>query len=176
MLKLNSLRSLLLSCLPNEMRDPERLKVIGENGRILSTGTRSLSFEYQYTAFVRVLDYSGHADAIIVPVIAWLQRNQYEQMQNPALREKAIQFRVEPLTPQTFDIGIWLQLTETVCVSKDPAAPSKQPNRLRVEHMDEPVPEAFVDEQERWELWFRDEKMLAQWDFSPPPAFADFKK
>lgn len=173
MLKLNSLRNLLLQCLPQENISPERLKVIGENGRVLCSAARSLSYQWQYTARVLVLDYSGHPDAIMVPVIAWMQRNQFEQLQNPDLREKAIQFRVEPLTPRTFDIGIELMLTEDAHVSHD--APPNQPNRLRIEHPDEPLPFHLVDMNEHWELWLNDTQKLAEWDFAPPPALQHFK-
>ena len=112
MLKLNSLKALLTQCLPDLARDPKRLIVLAENGTVVSTGTTSLSFEWRYTARVIVLDYDGHADAVIVPIIAWMKRNQSEQMDNPDRWGNAIKFRVEPLTPTTMDFGIELQLRQ----------------------------------------------------------------
>ena len=127
MLKLNSLKALLTQCLPDLARDPNRLIVLAENGTVVSTGTTSLSFEWRYTARVIVLDYDGHADAVIVPIIAWMKRNQSEQMDNPELWGNAIKFRVEPLTPTTMDFGIELQLTERAIVKPDPTAPPDAP-------------------------------------------------
>ena len=174
MLKLNSLRAMLAQCLPDLARDPERLIVLAEGGTVVTTGTASLSFEWRYTARVIVLDYAGHADAVIVPIIAWMMRNQPEQMANPDTRATAIGFRVEPLTTTTMDLGIELQLTERAIVKPDPDAPPDAPHRLRVEHPEEPCQAGAVCLPEHWELWLRDERMLATWDLAPPPARAWF--
>lgn len=170
MLKLNSLKALLMQCLPADLaRDPKRLVVLAEGGTVVTTGTASLSFEWRYTARVIVLDYAGHADALIVPIIAWMKRNQSEQMDNPATRDNAIQFRIEPVTPTTMDVAIELQLTERAIVKPDPTAPPDAPHRLRVEHPEEPCHISTVCVPEHWELWLRDERMLAEWDLAPPP-------
>ena len=174
MLKLNSLRKLLLQCVPELARDTERLVVLAENGRAVATGTNSLSFEYRYTARIIVLDYAGHADAIMVPLIAWMKVNQPEQLDNPETRESAIQFDVEPLNTGAMDLGISLQLTERALVSRDPDAPADAPRRLRVTHPGEPCNVGAVCMPEHWELWLRDEKLLASWDIEPPPAKALF--
>ena len=174
MLKLNSLKALLTQCLPDLARDPKRLIVLAENGTVVSTGTTSLSFEWRYTARVIVLDYDGHADAVIVPIIAWMKRNQSEQMDNPERWANAIKFRVEPLTTTTMDFGIELQLTERAIVKPDPTAPPDAPRRLVVEHPEEPCHIGTVCKPEHWELWLRDERMLAAWDLTPPPAKAWF--
>ena len=174
MLKLNSLKALLTQCMPDLARDPKRLIVLAENGTVVSTGTTSLSFEWRYTARVIVLDYDGHADAVIVPIIAWMKRNQSEQMDNPERWANAIKFRVEPLTTTTMDFGIELQLTERAIVKPDPAAPPDAPHRLVVEHPEEPCHIGTVCKPEHWELWLRDERMLAAWDLTPPPAKAWF--
>ena len=174
MLKLNSLKALLTQCLPDLARDPKRLIVLAENGTVVSTGTTSLSFEWRYTARVIVLDYDGHEDAVIVPIIAWMKRNQSEQMDNPERWGNAIKFRVEPLTPTTMDFGIELQLTERAIVKPDPTAPPDAPHRLVVEHPEEPCHIGTVCKPEHWELWLRDERMLAAWDLTPPPAKAWF--
>ena len=175
MLKLNSLKALLMQCLPADLaRDPKRLTVLAEGGTVVTTGTASLSFEWRYTARVIVLDYAGHPDAVIVPIIAWMKRNQPEQMDNPDIRVNAIKFRVEPLTTTTIDFGIELQLTERAIVKPDPTAPPDTPHRLLVEHPEEPCHIGTVCVPEHWELWLRDERKLAEWDLSPPPAKAWF--
>ncbi|MCL1962455.1 MAG: phage tail protein [Desulfovibrionaceae bacterium] len=184
MLKLNSLRALIEQCIPDLQRDPERLKIIGEGGHVVATGTASLSFEYRYTAFVTILDYTGHTDALFVPLLAWMQVNQSEQLDNEKTREKAIQFELHHLTNSSVDIGIWLDLTERAIVRRDPLPDA--PGRVTVTHPDEPrrAGEPSVPGREygggepggpnnplpeRWELWLKNEK-LAEWDQLPAPA------
>lgn len=182
MLKLASLRALIEQCLPELARDPERLKIVGEGGRIIATGTQALSFEYRYTAFVTILDYAGHADALFVPLLAWMQVNQGEQLDNPKAREEAIEFEVHHLNESSADIGIWLQLTERAIVRRQPQPGS--PGRLTITHPEEPLhagEQALPGQQdgqqamtERWELWLKDKK-LAEWDAAPPIAREWFK-
>lgn len=169
MLKLASLRNLIAQCVPDLARDPERLIVTGDNGALVATGTASLSFEYRYTAYITVLDYAGHADALMVPVLAWLKRNQPELLDNPQRRESAIRFAVNPLTAGGCDIGLEIDLTERALVKPAPS----HPTRLTVSHPPEPglVGEARFDgaditQAEHWELWF-DGKQLAAWDLLP---------
>jgi len=173
MLKLASLRALIEQCLPELRRDPERLKIVGEGGHIVATGTQSLSFEYRYTAFVTILDYTGHTDAIFVPLLAWMQINQGEQLDNVKERDEAITFEVHHLNENAADIGIWLQLSERAIVRREPLADA--PARLTITHPPEPRhagEQALPGQQEipeRWELWLKDQK-LAEWDTVPPIA------
>ncbi|WP_454706627.1 phage tail protein [Delftia acidovorans] len=60
MLKLQSLRDFLAQCAPDLARDPENFIVYGDDGRLIATGTASLSFEYRYTAYATLLGYAGH--------------------------------------------------------------------------------------------------------------------
>lgn len=186
MLKLASLRALIEQCVPELQRDPERLLVVGEGGQIVATGTGTLSFEYRYKAFITILDYAGHTDALFVPLLAWMQVNQPEQLDNPERREHAIEFEVNHLNTASADIGIWLQLTERAVVKPDPRPGA--PRRVSILHPDEPrhagepsVPghdyangapnEPWL---EHWELWMKDAK-LAEWDIPPPPLREWFK-
>jgi hypothetical protein len=160
---------------PELQRDPERLKVMGQDGHIIATGTASLSFEYRYSAFIAVLDYTGHTDALMVPILAWMQVNQPEQLDNPELREKAITFEVEHLNETAADIGIWLELTERAIVRQAPDAPAGAPHRLTITHPQEPCRAGTVCLPEHWELWLQDRQKLAEWDIAPPPARDWFK-
>lgn len=170
MLKLASLRALITQCVPELARDPERLLIVGDDGRLVATGTASLSFEYRYTAFMTVLDYAGHADALMVPLLAWIQVNQPELLDNPQKRESAVRFAVNPLASGLVDIGIEVDLTERAIVKADP----EHPTRVNVTHPPEPglvglarFDGEAIEGPERWELWFKDQK-LAQWDLLPP--------
>lgn len=170
MLKLDSLRALLVQCVPELARDPERLLIVGDDGRMVATGTASLSFEYRYTAYITVLDYAGHADALMVPLLAWLKVNQPELMDNPAKRENAVRFAINPLASGAVDIGIEVDLTERAIVKADPA----HPTRVTVTHPPEPGLVGLasfsgdgIATPEHWELWLKDQK-LAEWDLLPP--------
>ena len=170
MLKLQSLRALIERVVPDLARDPERLIVMASNGQAVCTGTVSLSFEYQYTATITVLDYTGHTDALIVPLLAWIKVNQPELLDNPQLRDKALRFSVEHLNTNAVDIGIEIDITERAIVRPG----IDHPTRLTITHPDEPSQAGLVYLAEHWELWLRDEAKLAEWDLYPPPAKALF--
>lgn len=162
MLKPGSLRAHLTAALPELARDPERLVVLARAGRIITTGTAALSFEYAYTLQMIVLDYAGHADAVMVPLLAWLKRHQPELMDNPDTRDKAIRFEVEYLTPQTIDLSIEVDITERVLVRPRDRAPGG----LNVIHVPEPPHPGNIEQHEHWTLWLKDE-LLAEWDHDP---------
>ena len=47
--KLSSLRDTLTKALPALKKDPQKLAIFVTGGRVIHTGTDSLSFEYAYT-------------------------------------------------------------------------------------------------------------------------------
>lgn len=171
MLKLQSLRDFLAQCAPDLARDPENFIVYGDDGRLISTGTNSLSFEYRYTVYATLLGYAGHPDAIMVPLLAWCKANQPELFDNPAKRENAIRFAVAPQSASTYDLGIEIDLTERAIVTHDP----DHDTRLHITHPEEPGQVGLqrfdgqdIQQLEKWELWLRNEQLLATWEFLPP--------
>lgn len=165
MLKLNSLRAVIVQAVPDLARDAENLIVIADEGALHSQGVQNLSFEYVYTARVIVQDYAGHTDALFLPVLAWAKRNQPELFENAERMRKGLQFRVEHLSPNTVDVGISIELTERVIVTAD----KDHPTRVIATHPEEPCHIGQPCIPEHWELWLRDEVMLAAWDILPPP-------
>lgn len=172
MRKLASLRQLFTQAIPELARDPQRLIIQGDDGHLVATGTGTLSFEYRYTASITVLDYTGHADAIMVPLLAWVQTNQGELLDNPQRRENAIRFAIAPLDSGACDIGIEIDLTESAIVRPQP----DHPTRLTITHPPEPghigltrFDGQSIVQEERWELWLKDQK-LAEWQLLPPAA------
>ena len=170
MLKIPDLRAHLVAAVPELSRDPERLIVMASGGRVVNTGTLSLSFEYAYTAKLFVLDYAGHADAIMVPLRAWAKRQQPELFDNPERRAQGIRFAAEYLSTDTIDLSVEMDLTERVIVRPRAGGPD---GALEAEHPPEALPIGWSDKPEHWSLWFRDE-LLAEWDHDPrrpaPPA------
>lgn len=171
MWKLNSLRQLVQAAVPDLARDPERLIVMANDGQAVSTLAGGLSFEYRYTAAITVLDYTGHTDALFVPILAWVRVNQSDLLDNPTSQARGIEFNVEHLNTAAVDIGIRVPLTERAIVRADPA----HATRFTVTHPPEPslVEGSATDQLERWELWMKDQ-LLAQWDMPPPPEIARF--
>jgi len=167
MLKPDHLRQHLVAALPQLARDPEKLIVLAKDGNAVCTATGTLSFEYRYTLQIIVLDYAGHADAIMVPLLAWIQRQQPELLDNSTLRERAVRFEVEYLTTDTVDIAIEIDLTERALVR---ARPGADPGALNIIHPPEPTPVGWIEQAQRWRLYFRDDpEPIAEWSFDPRP-------
>lgn len=163
MWKLQSLRALIQAAVPELARDPERLIVMATDGKAVSTLAGSLSFEYQYTASITVLDYTGHTDALFVPILAWVRVHQYDLLEAPDKQQQGIEFNVEHLNTSAVDIGISVPLTERAIVRPDPA----HPTRFNINHPKEPCHPGGQCLPEHWELWLKDQK-LAEWDIPAP--------
>ncbi|MDR3432062.1 MAG: phage tail protein [Rouxiella aceris] len=131
MLKPQQLRAALTQSLPYLQRNPDSLNMFIEHGRIVSTLTPSLSFEYQYQLNLVVTDYAGDVDLLVVPVLAWLRVNQPDIMATPEKRQTGYTFKVDVISDNTVDISIDLQLTERVIVKESDGA-------LHVDHLNEP--------------------------------------
>lgn len=138
MLKPNSLRAHLTAATPELRVNPDKIVILVKNGHIAAAGAGSLSFEYRYTLNVVVLDYSSHADAIIVPLLAWLETNQIELFDNVELRDKSIRFEAEFLNKETVDLSIEIDLTERVIVAIADPAQTAVSSRYTITHVPEP--------------------------------------
>lgn len=169
MWKLQSLRHLIQAAVPELARDPERLIVMASEGQAVSTLAGGLSFEYRYTAAITVLDYTGHTDALFVPILAWVRVNQSELLDAQPSQGNGIAFDVEHLNTAAVDIGIRIPLTERAIVKVDP----NHPTRFNVTHPKEPCHPGGHCLPEHWELWLKD-KMLAEWDIPAPPEKSRF--
>ncbi len=131
MLKPAQLRQALSASVPLLQNNPDNLHIFIDNGRILSTLAPSLSFEYQYQLNMVITDYTGDADLIMVPVLAWLRENQSDIMTTEHKRQTGFTFKVDVLSDALSDISIDLQLTERVIVKENDGA-------LHVDHVPEP--------------------------------------
>lgn len=158
MKKPDSLRRALVAAVPHLKRNPDALHVFLDEGHIISTAAPSLSFEYQYVLNVIVTDYSDHADTIMVPILAWLRRNQPELLLNPERGRDGFRFEAELLNHTTLDLSIKLTLSERVGVSE--AA-----GKLTATHFDEPPLDPFEDVA-HWALYIKGE-LVSEWDESP---------
>jgi hypothetical protein len=168
MRKPHSLREHLAAATPELQLAPDKLSIFIKNGKLVAAGARSISFEYRYTLSIVVLDYASHADAIMVPLMAWLRRHQIEIYDNPDLRERSVRFEGEYLNNETMDLTIEIDLTEAVVVR--PGAEPDSPETVRrytVTHP--PEPERTLSMSEHWVIQFED-GVLAEWTFEPDQA------
>lgn len=164
MLKARSLQQHLTEALPFIKRDPNKLTLLVKAGSINTRATTTLAFEYSYTLQVMLLDFAGHADAVIVPLLIWLRTHQPDALDAPDAQTKAVRFDVDFLTKTTVDMVIELDLTERVVVRPR----DDVPGGLNVIHHAEPTHPAVVPREERWSLWLQDTK-LAEWTQDPRP-------
>ena len=112
-----SLRRALTAAVPSLEDEPDKLAVFLDEGSIVATGTRSLSFEYRYTVHALVMDFAGDADTVFVAVVEWARANQPDLVTNSNERAHGITFEVDILNHASADLSIKLALTESVVVT-----------------------------------------------------------
>ncbi|WP_241611041.1 phage tail protein [Rosenbergiella epipactidis] len=127
------LRQALSKAVPYLQANPDKLHVFIDNGSLVTTAARSMSWEYRYVLNLVIEDFSGDQNLLMAPIIAWLQVNQSDAINNPELREKLFTFEVDILNNEACDISIDLHLTERVIVNRDGSISS-------VTVVDEPEP------------------------------------
>ena len=126
------LRAHLTQWVPDLAKNPEKLHVFIEKGRISTRLGGGLGFEYQFTVHVIVTDFSESADCLIVPLLVWLQTNQPDLLQDAERRQRAIAFEAEISAHDKIDIELSLDLSERVLVKP------KEPGGYECEHLGEP--------------------------------------
>lgn len=166
-----SLRDHLLAALPALRRNPDQISVFVDQGHIRSTLAHGLSFELGYTVELLLTNYPGSADAVAIPLLAWVRDNQPELMANQNKHSESIQFDAEILNNDLIDLSIRMPLTERVIVKTAPAAPG-EPSALQISYpqepqLTEPLPAGL------WQLYAGDE-LVAEWG-STAPTGADIE-
>lgn len=136
MRKADSLRQWLTAFLPDLKTHPDRLQIYVEGGQIGTRQSRTLSFVYAYTLKVGIWDFAGDADTVMVPMLAWIEKEQ------PQLLRRAdgqpFTFEAELLDSEASDILISIDLTETVLV-----LPRADGSGYDIQHPEEPD---FIDQ------------------------------
>ncbi|KAF0182661.1 MAG: hypothetical protein FD163_2526, partial [Hyphomonadaceae bacterium] len=79
-----------------------------------------LSFEYFYTLEVILVDFAHEPETVILPILAWLQINQPDLLQNHQNANSAISFEAQILDAGLYDISLTLELTEVIVTTKNP--------------------------------------------------------
>ena len=113
--KPKSIREFLQSKVAALKQCPDDFLTFIESGQIVSTQSVNPSFVYHYKLNIVILDFNGHADEIILPILIWLRSNQPDILTGEP--NEKFTFEAEILTNETADISISLQLTERVKVT-----------------------------------------------------------
>lgn len=139
MRKADSLRQWLTAFLPNLKAHPDRLQIYVEGGQIVTRQSRTLSFTYAYTLKVGIWEFAGNADTIMVPILAWIEREQPQLLRRSD--SQPFTFEAELLDSEASDILISIDLTENVLV-----LPREDGSGYDLDHPLEPdFSDAFAD-------------------------------
>lgn len=115
--KPDQLRAYLTARIPDLKREPERLKMFIDEGRIVSTAsTRGAGMRYDYTLNLLLLDWAEHPDILLWPMLAWLTTHE------PALvlswarggKESGVPFEADILDSGKVDLSLKIPLSELV--------------------------------------------------------------
>lgn len=136
MRKADSLRQWLTAFLPDLRTHPDRLQIYVEGGQIGTRQSRTLSFVYAYTLKIGIWDFAGDADTIMVPMLAWIEKEQPQLLRRTD--GQPFTFEAELLDSEASDILISIDLTETVLV-----LPRADGSGYDIQHPQEPD---FIDQ------------------------------
>jgi hypothetical protein len=160
--KPDSLREHLLAAVPGLARNPERLLMFIDSGKVRCTAAASLSFEYAYTLQIILTDFAGHPDSVMLPILGWLRVNQSELLTNLDKSADGLVFEADLLDRSKVDLSLTLPLTERVVVKR------LDGGGFDVTHPGEPQYEPYEDQGEV--TLYANGEPLASWQ---PPAAPD---
>ncbi len=112
--KPQSLREALNSAVAYLQENPDRLHLFVDRGSLVATSAASVSWEYRYTLYVIITDFTGDQNLLMAAVMYWLRTNQPDALQNLTERDQLCTFEVDVLGNGACDISINLKLTERV--------------------------------------------------------------
>ena len=118
MRKADSLRRWLTAFLPELATNADRLQIYVEGGNIMTRKSATLSFVYAYTLKALFTDFSGDSDRLMVPVLAWIEKEQPSLLMSSD--SQPFSFEAELLDGDLSDVELSIDLTETVLVIPRP--------------------------------------------------------
>lgn len=159
--KPDSLRTLLLESVPGLKKNPERLLMFIDQGKVRCTAAASLSFEYGYSLQIILTDFAGHPDSVMLPILGWLRINQSELLVNLDKSAEGLKFEVDLLDRAKVDMAITLPLTERVIVKRE------DDGSFNVTHAEEPQYEDYAEQGPV--TVYADGEPLVSWQPPAPP-------
>ena len=132
MRKADSLRRWLTAFLPELATHADRLQIYVEGGNIMTRKSATLSFVYAYTLKALFTDFAGDSDRLMVPVLAWIEKEQPQLLARTD--SQPFSFEAELLDGDLSDVELSIDLTETVLV-----IPRADGTGYDVSHPEEPI-------------------------------------
>lgn len=117
MRKADDLRRWLTRSLPYYKANPEQMSVFLDSGNVAAR-KGGLTFEYRYTLTVAFEGFTGDPDTIMVPLLAWIERNQPDLLQRAD--DQPIQFECEILDSSSVYLVVKIDISEAVIVTAKP--------------------------------------------------------
>ena len=109
-----TLRAALITADPQLGRDPERLNMWVEEGRIRSPMVVSRGFIWEYRLNITLIDCTVHPSVLFLAINDWCRTNQPDLL--TALPNAGYTFDADILDLQTVDLHITLKLSEQVAL------------------------------------------------------------
>ena len=158
MIKPDQCRAAIVAAIPAFAREPQRLRIWVDQGRLVSRRSAALGFEWRYRLRIFVTDHDGSPDTIMVPLLLWMRDAQPELLLDFA-KGDGIRFEADILDSKRWDVLIELDLSEAVTVIP------REGGGWDVTHIAEPSPDdpllagAVADVPLR-DLWVGDAHLL----------------
>ncbi|MGB8601285.1 MAG: phage tail protein [Rhizomicrobium sp.] len=105
-------------CLEYYKNNPEQLTIFLDSGNVAARRGATRSFEYRYTLTIAFENFCGDMDTIMVPLLAWIERNQPDLLQRAD--DQPIQFEGEILDSQSVYLVVKIDISEAVIVTAKP--------------------------------------------------------
>jgi hypothetical protein len=128
--KPDSLRAAVTAILPELARDPDKLRIWIDSGRIRAAMIESRSFSYEYKLTLELIDFAGAPALVFLAINEWLRINQPDLAQTDGT--SGYTFEAEPIDQTTIDLIVTLELTERAVVTQRPGG------GWQIEHPAEP--------------------------------------
>jgi P2 phage tail completion protein R (GpR) len=117
MRKPDNLRAWLLRAVPELAAQPDRLHIFVQKGRVERHRGNNLSYKQLYDLILIVEDWGLSSDRIMVPLLAWLDREQPDIFHGS---DPGFAFEMDILDNKTADIECTLPLSEHAVVVEQP--------------------------------------------------------
>lgn len=130
MQKPDSLRAAIGAVLPEITRDPDKLKLWVDKGRVRATMTPSRDFSQEYTLTLELADFTDHPSIVFLAINDWLRLNQPDKLANGA---PGYTYEADIVDDATIDLIVELTLTEQIRLTP------RDGGGWNLEHVAEPI-------------------------------------
>lgn len=143
--------------------DTSRLQMVISNCRPEVSGRPGAGFQLAYTTEIHMPDFNGSPLEVIVPMLKWIERWQYDLIANPAKADRAIDMTFVKLDDTRYDLHAAVELRE---VFRYEVRPDGAHDVVPIE---EPPPMALATAAPLHAVW-HDDQLILHCDSHPDQA------